>query len=146
MLLAKKYLLSLVIVVSLAILQFNIVLGIKPAAADSTLLSNQSLLTTSADASYGSGTRDIKVIVLNFLETALTFIALLLVVLLVIAGFKYMTSQGNEAKIKEVMGQIQSLIIGLIIILASWGLTYFILQTVVCNTVNDGGACNFLIW
>ena len=37
MLLAKKYLLSFAILVSLAILQFNIVAQIKPALADSTL-------------------------------------------------------------------------------------------------------------
>ncbi|MEI6835298.1 MAG: hypothetical protein WCK59_00495 [Candidatus Falkowbacteria bacterium] len=143
MLLAKKYLLSFAILVSLAILQFNIVTQIKPALADSTLLSNQTLLTTSANASYGSSPKDVKVIILNFLKTALALIALLMVILLIIAGFKYMTSQGNEAKIKESMGQIQSLVIGLIIILASWGLTYYILQTVVCNTTTSGGACNF---
>ena len=141
MLLAKKYLLSFLLVVSLGILQFNIVSGIKLASADDSLLNTQGLLTDSTAASYGSSPQDVKVIVLNLIKTALTFIAIILVALLIFSGFKYMTSGGNETKIKETLGQIQALAIGLVIILASWSITYYLLRVAVCDTVSTGTSC-----
>lgn len=141
MLFAKKYLLSFLIIASLGILQFNMIVLIKPALADSTLLSNQSLLVQSGDASYGTHKR-VEIIVLDLIKTALSFLALLFVILIIIAGFKYMTSAGNEEKIKEAMGQIQALAIGLLIILASWGGTYWLLRTLVCVTSTSGTVCN----
>jgi len=141
MLLAKKYFLSFLIVASLGVLQFNIVSGIKLAYADESLLKTQGLLTESTSGNYGSSPQDVKVIVLNLIKTALTFIAIIMVVLLIIDGFKYMTSAGNETKIKETLGQIQALAIGLVIIMTSWGITYYLLRVAVCNTVSTGTSC-----
>lgn len=143
MLLAKKYFLSFLLVVSLGILQFNIVSGIKLAYADESLLKTQGLLTQSTSGNYGSSPQDVKIIALNLIKSALTFIAIIMVALLIIDGFKYMTSGGNETKIKETMGQIQALIIGLAIIMTSWGITYYLLRVAVCNTTSTGTACSF---
>lgn len=138
---AKKYLLSFLIVVSLAILQFNTILGIAPASADATLFNSQSLLKNSAAPAYGSNPQSVKLIATKLINQALTFIALIMVVLLVIAGFKYMTSEGNQEETKKAMGQIKALVIGLLIILAAWGITYYILRILICNTSTVGTAC-----
>jgi hypothetical protein len=144
MLLAKKYLLSFLIVASLGILQLSTVFFAQPALADQTLISNQKLLTDTAAGSYGSNKpKDVKIIALDILQTVLTFLAIIFVVLILLAGFKYMTSMGNESKIKEVGGQLQSLVIGLIIILSAWGITKYLLDVVVCRTTTSGTACNF---
>lgn len=144
MLLAKKYLVSFLIIVSLGILQFTMILGTKPAAADSTLINNQKLLTESVAGNYGTNKpKDVKVIILDILKTVLGFLAIIFVVLILLAGFKYMTSMGNESKIKEVGGQLQALVIGLIIILSAWGITKYLLDVVVCRTTTSGTSCNF---
>jgi len=144
MLLAKKYLLSFLIVASLGILQLSTVFFAQPALADQTLINNQKLLTDTAAGSYGSNKpKDVKIIILDILNTVLTFLAIIFVVLILFAGFKYMTSMGNESKIKEVGGQLQSLVIGLIIILSAWGITKYLLDVVVCRTTTSGTACNF---
>jgi hypothetical protein len=141
--LAKKHLLSFLFLLSLGILQFNMLPVISPASADSTLFANQTLLQQSTANNYGSNPKDVKVVVLNIIKALLTFLAILLVALLIIDGFKYMMSAGNEAKLKEVLGQIQALAIGLLIILASWGITSFLLKAAICTT-NTGTSCTNL--
>ena len=83
-------------------------------------------------------------VALQILKTILTFISILMVALLIWAGFKYMLSGGNEAKMKEAMGQIQALAVGLIIVLASWGVTYYLIKWLVCSTTS-GTSCSS-IW
>lgn len=144
MLFAKKCFISFLLLFSLGILQFNMVTGIKLAQADSTLLSTQSLLTSSAANSYGGTPKDAKVIVLKIINTVLSFLAILTVALLLMAGFSYMISGGNEEKIKKSMDQIKALAIGLLIILLSWSITYFLLRTLVCVSTTTGTVCNYL--
>lgn len=139
--LAKKYLLSLGFILSLGVLQFNMLPVISPALADSTLLSQQNLLQESTANNYGSKPQDVKVIILNLIKTALTFIGLIMVILLIFAGVKYMTSNGNEAQTKEAMGQIKALFIGVLIILASWSIVSYMLKWVVCSTTTSGLSC-----
>ncbi|MFA5880514.1 MAG: hypothetical protein WC860_10180 [Candidatus Margulisiibacteriota bacterium] len=114
---------------------------ISPALADDTLLNNQTLLKESASASYGSKPLDVKVVALNILKTVLTFIAVIMVALLMAAGFKYMTSGGNETQMKEAMGQIKALFVGLLIILASWSIVSYMLKWLVCSTTTTGTSC-----
>lgn len=145
MLLAKKYLLSFLFIVSLGILQFNTLPLIQPVSADSTLLNNQTLLKESTANNYGNSPKDVKVIALKILQVLLTFIGLLVLGLLLMSGFQYMTSAGNDAKLKEAMGRIQAAVIGLIIILMSWGITTYMIKWLVCATNGNGGNCG-AIW
>jgi hypothetical protein len=144
--LAKKYLLSFLFLISLGILQFNMLPVISPASADSSLINSQTLLQQSTANNYGTNPKDIKVIILQILKVIFTFLALLIVALLVFAGFKYLTSNGNEAQMKEAMGQIRALFIGLLIILASWGITSYLLKWLVCATTATNGSSCASIW
>ena len=146
MLRAKKYFLSFVFLLSLGILQFNTLPVISPALADSTLINSQTLLQESTAGNYGSKPRDIKVVIVSIIKVILTFLAILVVVLMIAAGFKYMMSQGNETKMKEALGQIQALAVGLIIILAAWGITSYLLKWIVCATTTSAGASCTSIW
>lgn len=146
MYLAKKYLLSFLFIVFCGVLQFNMASTISPALADDSLINNQLLLQESASASYGQKPQDIKVVALNIVKTALTFIAIIMVALLLAAGFQYMTSNGNEAKMKEAMSKIQALFVGLLIILASWGIVSFMLKWLVCSTTTTNGSSCASLW
>lgn len=146
MLLAKKYLLSFLFIIFCGVLQFNMLPIISPALADDSLIKNQLLLEESASASYGQKPQDVKVIALNIVKTALTFIAIIMVALLLAAGFQYMTSNGSETKMKEAMAKIQALFVGLLIILASWGIVSFILKWLVCSTTTTNGSSCASLW
>lgn len=142
MFITKKRILSLLFLLTLGILQVNTFIGVAPArAADSDLLSGQPLLTQVGDNSYGASQKDVKVIALDLLSVALGFLAFIFLALFLFAGFKWMTSGGNEAKVKEASGQMTAAAIGLIIVLASWGISRYLLKILICTTTSNAGNC-----
>ena len=143
--LAKKYLLSSVFIFSLGILQLSTFFLVKPVLADSSLLNNQQLLQESTASNYGNKPQDVKVIAFNILRLLLSFVGIILLVMLMIAGFKYMTAGGNEAQIKEAVSQIKALFIGLLIILASWSIVSYMVKWLICSTTTSGVSCSS-IW
>lgn len=137
MLLAKKHLLSLFFVISFAIFQFNSLPLLSPVRADETLVNSQLLLKDATAGNYGNNPKDVRVIILRIIKTLLQFLAFVVVILIIFVGFQYMTSGGNEAKTKEAIGHFKALVIGLIIILASWGITRYVLNVLICTTTAD---------
>ncbi|MFH1661947.1 MAG: pilin [Candidatus Falkowbacteria bacterium] len=70
--------------------------------------------------------RDVRTIVGNVIKVFLTFIGIIFVILILLAGYKWMTSQGNENTIGEAKSQIKSSIIGLAIIISAYAITTFV--------------------
>jgi hypothetical protein len=141
MFITKKRIWSLFIVLILGILQLSPLLQVTPARADDSLVQQQSLLTQVGNQTYGAGQKDVQLLAVTIIKTALTFLGLIFLVLLLWAGFKWMTAGGNETKIKESVKQIQNAAIGLIIILAAYGITVYIVKMLVCVTTSSGTAC-----
>lgn len=81
------------------------------------------------DNSLASG-EDVRIVAGRFIQFALGFLGVLAVLLIMYAGFVWMTSGGDEEKIRKAKGILKSSVIGLIIVLSSWGLTTFILSRV----------------
>ncbi len=76
------------------------------------------------DQSYAE--MDIREIIVIYIQIFLGFLGLLFVILIIIAGFKYMTANGDDGVVKESINRIKQATIGLVIILASYGFTVFI--------------------
>ena len=55
------------------------------------------------------------------------FLGIIFLVLLIIAGFKYMTASGNEEQVKSALKHITQAVIGLVIVLSACGISYWIL-------------------
>ncbi len=85
---------------------------------------------------YGNKKTDVRVIVAKLIVVVLGFLAAIFLALTVYAGFRYMTAAGNEDQVKKAIAQIRDSVIGLLIVLASWALTYFILR-VLSRAVNN---------
>jgi|GEM_PF-3715095 len=73
-------------------------------------------------------TTDPRIIVAKIIRVGLTLLGIVLVVLLLYAGFLWMTAAGNEEKIDKAKTLIRNAIIGLAIILAAFALTQFIIS------------------
>ncbi|MFA7601214.1 MAG: hypothetical protein WCY43_03240, partial [Patescibacteria group bacterium] len=58
------------------------------------------------------------------------------VVIVLLGGFKWMTAAGNEDKIGEAKKLLGAGVVGLVIILAAWGITTFVLNTLMDATNN----------
>ncbi len=77
----------------------------------------------------------------NFIESYLgqiltiifSLLGILFFGLTLYAGFLWMTAQGNDSKISEAKKMLVNAIIGLIVILASYAITYFVISTIQKN-------------
>ena len=61
----------------------------------------------------------------------ISLLGIIFVVLIVSAGFTWMTSEGNEKKIKKATATIKASVIGLIITLSAWSLWNFIFMRLI---------------
>lgn len=146
MFITKKKIVSFFAVLMIVFAQFSFSLFVNLAQADETLINKQNFLTNVGRDSYGSETpKDVKIIVLDLIKTALALVSLIFVALILIAGFKWMTAGGNETIIKETKASMINLSIGLFIVLGSWGITNWIINVLVCQTVQSTGCGASLI-
>ena len=70
----------------------------------------------------------------RIINVALGFLGIIAVVIVLMGGFKYMISGGNEEKVGEAKKLIVSGIIGLAIILSAWAITSFVISNLVTAT------------
>lgn len=68
------------------------------------------------------------VMAVRIINIFLMFLGIIAVSLVIYGGFVWMTSNGNEDKIKTAKKILKNALIGLIIILSSWGIAAFILR------------------
>lgn len=59
------------------------------------------------------------------------FLGITFIVLIIIAGYSWMTAQGNEETIKKSAGIIKGALIGLVVCLAAWSLWNFIFKKII---------------
>lgn len=78
------------------------------------------------DIKLGGG--DVRQTAARLINVALGFLGIIAVVIVLIGGFKYMVSGGNEDKTAEARRLILSGIIGLAIILSAWAITGFVIS------------------
>lgn len=69
---------------------------------------------------------DIRIIISRIIYVFLGLLGIIVLVILFLAGFKYLTAQGDEEKVREAIAQIRFSIIGLLIILSAFSIAYFI--------------------
>lgn len=65
-------------------------------------------------------------LVATIIKSVLSVLGVIFVVLIIIAGFKWMTAGGNEKDVEEAQKRIKTSIIGLIIILSAYAITAFV--------------------
>lgn len=74
--------------------------------------------------------KDIRIIVAGIIQVFLGLLATIFIILIVIAGFKWMSSQGNSVKIGEAKNTILAASVGLLIILGAFAITIYITRSV----------------
>lgn len=76
----------------------------------------------------GLGNEDPRQIVANVVNVGLGFIGIIAVMIIVMAGFKLMTTGGNEEALSDAKKMMSSGVIGLVIVLASFGIAQFVVN------------------
>lgn len=70
----------------------------------------------------------------QFLSTAFSLLGIVFLVLLVYAGFLWMTSSGNEQQVEKAKKIITAAVIGMLIVLMSYSITKFVTRSVMTAT------------
>jgi len=69
---------------------------------------------------------DVENIVGTAINAALTLIGLIFLILMVYAGFLWMTAQGKEDQVEKAGKIIRSTIVGLVLVLSAYAITFFV--------------------
>lgn len=94
------------------------------------------------DAASGTGLKTDKdpvEIIVDIINVLLYFLGSIFLVLILWAGFKWMTAAGNNDAIKKSRDTIVNSVIGLIIIFASYAIVNFVLENLVDVAGSGGG-------
>ena len=74
------------------------------------------------------GSADPRIIAGNLINTAMGFIGIIAVIIVIWAGFKWMTSGGKDEKVADAKKTLLSLIIGLAIVLSAYSIINFAIK------------------
>ena len=67
----------------------------------------------------------------NIINIILGFLGIIAVVIVLFAGFQWMTAGGEEEKVKEAQQRLIQGAIGLVLIVAAWMIAYYVIDQVV---------------
>ena len=93
---------------------------------------NESNIGVPYAENLGLGNKDPRDMAVSIIQVILGFLAIIVVLLVLYGGFVWMTAGGNEDKIATGKKIITAGVVGLIIILAAWGIARFVV-TVILN-------------
>ncbi len=123
---------SLAFILLLVFFSFKIMLisSLSTALAQPGILEGQEGFSQVGEIAYGQTGHplDVRLMVVRIINVSLGLLATIFLVLVVIAGFQWMMAGGNQEKTKGAASRIKNALIGLIIITASWGISYFVLM------------------
>ena len=111
----------------LTITAFLIIMNPAPVLADanSQFWANQQ---NQIQTNTGLGGADPRIMAANVVKIVLGFLGIIALVIILLGGFRWMTAGGNEDHINEAKRIIITGIVGILIILASYGLAQFVIQ------------------
>jgi amino acid transporter len=65
------------------------------------------------------------------INAALSLLGVIFIVLMILAGYNWMTASGSQEKLQEAKDTIKRAIIGLVIVIGSWAIWNFILENLI---------------
>jgi len=93
--------------------------------------SNPNFLQGAAEqAGYDSttGTDRVGTVISNIIQTALTFLGVIFLILMIYGGYMWMTARGNEEQSGKAKNTIVAAIIGIVIVLSAYAISYLVIE------------------
>lgn len=99
----------------------------QPASADLVTNMNANLSNTATQAGYNAGGNDLPKTIGSIISVLLGLLGVVFVVLVIYAGFTWMTANGDDTKIKKARSIIIQSTIAIIIIFMAYAITSFVI-------------------
>ncbi len=85
----------------------------------------------------GDNPVDIREMIIDLVKIFLTFLAIIFLILIIWGGYQWMVASGNSEKVDQAKDTIKNGVIGMIIIMCAYSITYFVLDDIL-NILTDG--------
>jgi len=84
---------------------------------------------TASAAGVNSANNDLPKLIGNMIGAALGLLGVILVCIIIYAGFLWMTAQGNDEKVKQAKKMISNAVVGMVLIFAAYAITNFVVDS-----------------
>lgn len=89
-----------------------------------------SLQDVGKKAGLGGASSNLPTLIGNLISVLLGAVGIIFVILIIISGIQYMTSAGEEGKVKEAKKRIISAVIGMIILVGAYAISSFVITAI----------------
>ncbi len=98
---------------------------------------NDPLDAVASQAGYNTNTTSINPLIATIIQSLLSLLGIIFLVLMVYGGYLWMTAAGNEEKVTKAKNLITAAIIGLIIVVASYAISVFVVSKMQGAVLNE---------
>lgn len=99
--------------------------------------SDDPLDKTAQEAGYDTGQTGVNPIISTVIQVALSFLGVIFLILIIYGGILWMTAGGNQEKLSKAHSLIRSAIIGLIIVVGAYAISWFVISTMSEETLDS---------
>jgi TRAP-type C4-dicarboxylate transport system permease small subunit len=92
---------------------------------------------TADKAGYDVGRITLDPIIGAIIQATLSLLGIIFIILMIYGGGLWMTAKGNEQQVDKAKGLIIAAIIGLVIVVAAYAISYFVIQTIGKGSLNN---------
>lgn len=100
---------------------------------------NSLLQTAGRHAGYAEGIT-VDPIIRTIISVALSFLGVIFLILTIYAGYLWMMARGNEQQVEKAKSLLTEAIIGLIIVVSAYAISYFVIKKIGDNTLQSQGS------
>lgn len=94
--------------------------------------------TTASQAGYNTATTaNLNQLIATIIQSLLGFLGVIFLILIIYGGITWMTAEGEESKAEKAQSIIKNAIIGLIIIIAAYAISYFVINALSQSTLKQ---------
>lgn len=90
--------------------------------------SSDYLNTTGQGAGYDTAKTDPTSMVSDVIKVGLSLLGVLFLILMIYGGYLWMTASGNEQQVEKAKDLIKAAIIGLVIVVSAYAISYFVMS------------------
>ncbi|MCX6714247.1 MAG: hypothetical protein NTX72_00335 [Candidatus Uhrbacteria bacterium] len=105
-----------------------------PPAGTGLSAAKTSLDTVKTEAGVTAGAADLPTLIGRIIAVLLGVMGIILVVYVIMAGITYMTAGGDDTKVKKAKAMIQTSVVGIIIIVAAYAISSFVIAQITTAT------------
>jgi len=129
----NKYLIKTSAFLALIILLFPLIAGAQNLKNAFGL--NSSLDAAADKAGYDKDKYKVEPIIGDVIKAFLGILGIIFLILMIYAGYSWMTAHGDEQKVTKAKETITAAIIGLVIVIGAYAITFFVISKLTANAL-----------